>query len=69
MKLPLSQQVSRMFKIQDSVLKASAKELLRTDFLHASSKQLHNHTENQIGSYALAHYRSEVPPLRLHTSW
>ena len=37
---PLSTHMSKMLKMQDSLLKASAKELLRTDLLHVSAKQL-----------------------------
>ena len=55
--------------MQDSLLKASAKEILRTDLLHVSAKQLHTHIEYPIGSYVLVHYRSGSPLSRLHTSW
>ena len=53
---PMSRHMSDMLKMQVSLLKASAKELLRTDMLHVSAKQLH--TEYFIGSYVLVHYRS-----------
>ena len=66
---PMSRHMSNMLKMQDSLLKASAKELLRTDLLHVSAKQLHTHIEYPIGSYVLVHYRSGSPPSRLHTSW
>ena len=64
---PMSRHMSNMLKMQDS--KASAKELLRTDLLHVSAKQLHTHIEYPIGSYVLVHYHSGSPPSRLHTSW
>ena len=60
--------MSDMLQIQDSLLKASAKELLRTDLLHMTSKQ-HDLTELEPNSYVLVHYRSGVPPSRLHTFW
>ena len=55
--------------IQDNLLKASAKELLRTDLLHLTTKEQNKHTEYAIGSYVLVHYRTCLPPTRLHTSW
>ena len=58
-----------MLKMQDSLLKASAAELLRTDLLHVSTKQQQNPTEFPINSYVLVHYRSVSPPTRLHTAW
>ena len=61
--------MSKMLKMQGSLLKASVKELLRTDLLHVSAKQLHTHIEYPIGYYVLVHYRSGSPPSRLHTSW
>ena len=39
---PLSKYMSN---IQDNLLKASAKELLRTDLLHLTSKEQNKHTE------------------------
>ena len=58
-----------MLKMQDSLLKASAAELLRTDLLHVSTKQQQNPTEFPINSYVLVDYRSGSPPTQLHTSW
>jgi hypothetical protein len=66
---PLSRHMSQILKMQDSLLKASAAELLRTDLLHVSTKQQRTHTEFPINSYVLVHYRSRSPPTRLHTSW
>ena len=66
---PLSRHMSKMLKMQDSLLKASAKELLRADLLHVSAKQLQTPTEYPIDFYVLVHYRSGHPPSRLHTSW
>ena len=66
---PLSRHMSQMLKMQDSLIKASAKELLRTDLLHVSAKQLQTPKEFPIGSYVLVHYRSGSPPTRLHTLW
>ena len=61
--------MSQMLKMQDSLLKASAAELLRTDLLHVSIKQQRTHTEFPINSYVLVHYRLGSAPTRLHTSW
>ena len=59
---PLSRHMSKMLKMQDSLLKASAAELLRTDLLQVSTKQQQNPTELPINSYVLVHYRSGSPP-------
>jgi hypothetical protein len=56
-----------MLQMQDSLLKASAKEILRTDLLHQT--QMSQHTEYPINSYVLVHYRTGSPPSRLHTNW
>ena len=66
---PLSKHMSDMLSIQDSLLKASAKELLRTDLLHLTSKEQATHTEFEPNSYVLVHYRTGAPPSRLHTFW
>jgi hypothetical protein len=58
-----------MLAMQDSLLKASAKELLRTDLLHLSSMEQTKHTEYVPHSYDLVHYRTGAPPTRLHTFW
>ena len=55
---PLSRYMSDLLAIQDSLLKHSAEELLRTDLLHMSPN-----------SYVLVHYRTGLPPTRLHTNW
>jgi transposase InsO family protein len=65
----LSKHMSELLSIQDSLLKASAKELLRTDLLHLSSEQQAAHTEFEPNSYVLVHYRTGAPPSRLHTFW
>ena len=58
-----------MIQMQDGFLKASAKELLRTDLLHQTQSQMSQHTEYPINSYVLVHYRTGSPPSRLHTDW
>jgi hypothetical protein len=58
-----------MLQMQDSLLKASAKELLRTDLLHQTQSQMSQHTEYPINSYVLVHYRTGSSPSRLHTNW
>ena len=68
-KKPLSKYMSDLLLMQDNLLKASAKELLRTDLLHMTSKELFEHKEFPIGSYVLVHYRTGAPPSRLHTCW
>jgi transposase InsO family protein len=66
---PLSKRMSNLLKTQDSLLKASAKELLRTDLLHQSQSQIFQHVEYPKDSYVLVHYRDGTPPSRLHTYW
>jgi Integrase core domain len=63
---PLTKHLSDMLQIQDSLLKASAKELLRKDLLHTTSKE-QDLTEFEPNSYVLVHYRSGAPPSQLHT--
>ena len=65
---PLSKHMSKMLAIQNSLLKAAAKELLRTDLLHMTV-QTFPYTEFEPNSYVLVHYRSGAPPSRLHTFW
>ena len=50
--------MSNLLSIQDNLLKASAKELLRTDLLHLTVKEQNKHTEYAIDSYVLVHYRT-----------
>ena len=66
---PLSKITSDLLRIQDNLLKASAKELLRTDLLHMTSKEQNTHKEYPVDSYVLVHYRTGLPPTRLHTFW
>ena len=66
---PLSKYLSDLILMQDNLLKASAKELLRTDLLHLTSKEQNVHKEYPIDSYVLVHYRTGLPPSRLHTPW
>ena len=61
--------MSDFLKMQDSVLKASAKELLRTDLLHQTQSKINQHVENLPDSFVLVHYRDGSPPSRLHTNW
>ena len=66
---PLSKHMSDFLKMQDSLLKASAKELLRTDLLHQTQSQINQHVEYLPDSFVLVHYRDGSPPSRLHTHW
>ena len=66
---PLSNYMSELLSIQDNLLKASAKELLRTDLLHMTMSEQNKHTEYEPDSYVLVHYRTGSPPTRLHTYW
>ena len=66
---PLSKYISDLLSIQDDLLKASSKELLRTDLLHLTAKEQKKHTEYATDSYALLHFRTNLPPTCLHTSW
>jgi hypothetical protein len=58
-----------MLAMQDSLLRASAKELLRADLLHLTSMEQAKHTEYEPNSYVLVHYRAGAPPARLHAFW
>ena len=66
---PFSRFISDLLAIQDNLLKASAKELLRTDLLHMTIKEQNMHKEYLPNSYVLVHYRTGLPPTRLHTNW
>ena len=55
--------------IKDNLLKASAEELLRTDLLHMTTKEQNIYKEYLPNSYVLVHYRTGMPPTRLHTNW
>ena len=52
----LSKNMSNLLSIQYNLLKASAKELLRTDLLHLITREQNKHTEYAIDSYTLVHY-------------
>ena len=43
---PLSKYMSNLLSIQDNLLKASAKELLRIDLPHFTTKEQNTHTQN-----------------------
>ena len=60
---------SDFLAIQDNLLKASAKESLRTDLLHMTSKEQNMLKEYLPNSYVLVHYRIGLLPTRLHTNW
>ena len=65
----LSGYMSKLLSMQDNLLKASAAELLRTDTLRLTTKELHKHTVFLPDTYVLVHYRTGSPPTRLHTFW
>jgi hypothetical protein len=62
---PLSNHMSDMLAMQNSLLEASAKERLRTDLLHLSSMEQAIHNEYESKSYLLVHYRTGAPRTRL----
>ena len=66
---PQSKITSDMLLMQDNLLKASAKELLRTDLLYMTSREQKPNKEYPVDSYVLVHYRTGLPPTRLHTFW
>jgi hypothetical protein len=53
--------MSDMLAVQDSLHKASAKELLRTDLLHLSSMEQAKHSEYEPNSNVFVHYRTGAP--------
>ena len=63
---PLSRYMSDLLAFQDNLLKASAEELLRTDLLDMTTKEQNMHKEYLP---ILVHYRTSLPPTRLHTNW
>ena len=66
---PLSKYMSDLLTTQDNLLKASAEELLRTDLLHMTTIEQNIHKEYLPDSCVLVHYRTGLPPTRLHTNW
>ena len=69
LKKSISVYMSNLLKIQDSLRKAAAKELLRTDLLHMTHRKRLQHADYQPEPYVLVHYRTGHPPTRLHTFW
>ena len=65
----LSGHMSKLLSMQDNLLKASAAELLRTDTLRLTTKELHKHTVFLPDTYVLVHYRTGSPPRHVHTFW
>ena len=65
----LSGHMSKLLSMQDNLLKASAAELLRTDTLRLTTKELHKHTVFLPDTYVLVHYRMGSPPRHVHTFW
>ena len=61
--------MSKLLSMQDNLLKASAAELLRTDTLRLTTKELNEHTVYLPDTHVLVHYRTGSPPTRLHTYW
>ena len=61
--------MSDYLAIQDNLLKASAEELLRTDLLNMTTKEQNMHKEYLPDSYVSIHFRTGLPPTRLHTNW
>ena len=55
--------------LHEPLLKASAKELLRTDLLHMTAKEQNIHKEYLPDSYVLVPYRTGLPPPNLDTNW
>ena len=53
--------------MQDNLLKASAAELLRTDTLRLTTKELHEHIVYFLDTHILVHYHTGSSPTRLHT--
>ena len=51
LKKSISVYMSNLLKTQDSLRKAAAKELLRTDLLHMTDKRQLQHTDYQPGTY------------------
>ena len=54
----LSGYMSKLQSMQDNLLKASAAELLRTDTLRLTTKELYEHTVYLPDTRVLVHYRT-----------
>ena len=54
----LSGYMSKLLSMQDNLLKASAAELLRTDTLRLTTKELYEHTVYLPDTHVLVHYRT-----------
>ena len=67
--LPNNICAAEMLAMQTNLLEKSAAELLRTDLLHMSTKEFITHKDYPLGSFVLVHYRTGLPPTRLHTNW
>ena len=65
----LSIYTSELFSIQDNLMKASAKELLRTDLLYMTMSEQNKQTEYEPDSYVLIHQRIGSTQTRLLTKW
>ena len=61
--------MSKLLSMQDNLLKASAAELLRTDTLRLTTRELHEHTVYLPDTHGLVHYRTGSLPTRLHMLW
>ena len=66
---PLSRYMSDLLAIQFNLLKASAEESLRTDLLLMTTKKQNMHKEYLPNIYRISHYRTGLPPTRLHTNF
>ena len=55
--------------IQDNLLNASAKELLRADSLHLTIEERNKYTDYEMNFYVLIHYHTGSSPTYLHTNW
>ena len=64
----LSGYMSKLLSMQDNLLKASAAELLRTDTLRLTTKELHKHTVFLPDTYVLDNFHW-TSPKRVQTCW
>ena len=65
----LSDYMSKLLSMQDSLCKASAAEVLRTDTLRSTTKEVYEHAVYLPDTHALVRYRTGSLPTGLHMFW
>ena len=64
----ISSYMTKLFAVQDSIIKIAVENSLPVDSQHMTSKTSDPFVF-EIGSLVLVHYNDRTPPTRLHTVW